>query len=187
MIDTMSGDAKTKNVNPKDAVKLELMRKRDRKKLRKMKSANFEIATQSKALWEECRRFVECCLLSLLFGLLCIMPLTRPVCLGLPGWAGTRKVKPIWILLKQETVSGIGISWAVCKSAPRSRQITIPAPHHSVFTGQVSFLPPNQQRQSTEGSYCRTLTGNPMQEVQPTGQCGHMKWLNQTGKHEKMP
>ena len=31
---------------------------------------------------------------------------------GLPGWAGTRKVKPIWILLKQETVSGSGISWA---------------------------------------------------------------------------
>ena len=52
---------------------------------------------------------------------------------GLPGWAGTRKKKPIWILLKQETVSGSGISWAVCKSAPRSRQITKPAPHHSVF------------------------------------------------------
>ena len=32
---------------------------------------------------------------------------------GLPGWAGTRKVKPIWILLKQETVSGSGISWAI--------------------------------------------------------------------------
>jgi len=29
---------------------------------------------------------------------------------------------------KQETVSGSGISWAVCKSAPRSRQITMPAP-----------------------------------------------------------
>jgi len=28
---------------------------------------------------------------------------------GLPGWAGTRKVKSIWILLKQETVSGSGI------------------------------------------------------------------------------
>jgi len=27
---------------------------------------------------------------------------------GLPGWAGTRKVKPIWISLKQETVSGSG-------------------------------------------------------------------------------
>ena len=58
--------------------------------------------------------------------------LTAP-CPGLPGWAGTRKVKPIWILLKQETVSGNGISWAICKSALRSRQITMPAPHHSVF------------------------------------------------------
>ena len=43
------------------------------------------------------------------------------------------KGKPIWILLKQETVSGSGISWVICKSAPRSRQITMPAPHHSVF------------------------------------------------------
>ena len=34
------------------------------------------------------------------------------LCPGLPGWAGTRKVKPISILLKQETVSGSGISWA---------------------------------------------------------------------------
>ena len=25
-------------------------------------------------------------------------------------------------------------------------------PHHSVFTGQMPFLPPNQQRQSTEGT-----------------------------------
>ena len=73
------------------------------------------------------------------------------LCPGLPRWAGTRKVKPIWILLKQETVSGCGISWAVCKSAPRSRQITTPTPHHSVFTGRMPFLPPNQQRQSTEG------------------------------------
>ena len=52
---------------------------------------------------------------------------------GLPWWAGTRKEKPIWILLKQETVSGSGISWAICRSAPSSRQITTPAPHHSVF------------------------------------------------------
>ena len=68
---------------------------------------------------------------------------------GLPRC--TRKVKPIWILLKQETVSGSDISWAICKSAPHSRQITTPAPHHSVFTGRMPFLPPNQQRQSTEG------------------------------------
>ena len=32
-----------------------------------------------------------------------------------------QKGKPIWILLKQETVSGSGISWAICKSAPCSR------------------------------------------------------------------
>ena len=70
---------------------------------------------------------------------------------GLPRWAGTRKVKPIWILLKQETVSASGISWTICKSAPHSRQITMPAPHHSVFTGRIPFMPPNQQRQSTEG------------------------------------
>jgi len=44
-----------------------------------------------------------------------------------------QKGKPIWILLKQQTVSSSGISWAICKSAPRSRQITMPAPHHSVF------------------------------------------------------
>ena len=53
---------------------------------------------------------------------------------GLPRSAGTRKVKPVWILLKQETVSGI--SWAICKSAHHSRQITTPAPHHSVFTAR---------------------------------------------------
>ena len=44
-----------------------------------------------------------------------------------------QKGKPIRILVKQETVSGSGISWAIYKSAPRSRQITTPAPHHSVF------------------------------------------------------
>jgi len=27
----------------------------------------------------------------------------------------------------------------------------MPAPHHSVFTGRMPFLPLNQQRQSTEG------------------------------------
>ena len=44
--------------------------------------------------------------------------------LGPPGSAGTRKVKPVWILLKQETASGSGISWAVCMSAHRCRPVT---------------------------------------------------------------
>ena len=48
-------------------------------------------------------------------------------------------------------LSGGGISWAIlCKSTPPSRQITMPAPHLSVFTGRMPFLPPNQRRQSTE-------------------------------------
>ena len=58
--------------------------------------------------------------------------LTAP-CPGIPRWASTRKVKPIWVLLKQETVSGSGIRWAICNSASRSRQITMPEPHRSVF------------------------------------------------------
>jgi len=37
--------------------------------------------------------------------------------------------------------------------ASRSRQITTPVPHHSSFlSGRMPFLPPNQQRQSTEGN-----------------------------------
>jgi len=44
--------------------------------------------------------------------------------------------------------SGSSISWTMCKSfAPRSRQITMPAPHHSIFTSRMLFLTPNQQCQ----------------------------------------
>ena len=47
------------------------------------------------------------------------------------------------ISLKQETVSDS--TWAICKSAPRCRQITMPAPHHSVFlqAGCPSCCPTN--------------------------------------------
>jgi len=31
-----------------------------------------------------------------------------------------------------------------------SREITTPAPHHSIFKGRMLFLTPNQQCQSTE-------------------------------------
>jgi len=75
---------------------------------------------------------------------------------GLPVWAGTRKVKPIWILLKQETVSGSDISWAICKSAPRSKQITIPAPHHSVFY-RPDALPAAQPTASKHWRQCSSL------------------------------
>jgi len=45
-------------------------------------------------------------------------------------------------------VSGSGISWAISKSAHRSREITTPAPTTQFFTGRMPFLSPNQQRQS---------------------------------------
>ena len=46
--------------------------------------------------------------------------------------------------MKQETVSGGGISWA------SSRQITTPAPHYSFLQAGCPSCP-NQQRRSTEG------------------------------------
>ena len=36
--------------------------------------------------------------------------------------------------------------------------ITTPAPHHSVFTGRMPFLPPNQQCQSSEGIVYHNIT-----------------------------
>jgi len=42
--------------------------------------------------------------------------------------------------------------------APRSRQVTMPAPHHSIFTGRMFFLTPNQQCQCTDGSEASNIT-----------------------------
>ena len=78
------------------------------------------------------------------------------ICPGLPRWAGNRKVKQIWILLQQETVSGTGISWAICKSASRSRQTTMPAPNHSVFY-RPDALPATQP---TASKHWRQFTTN---------------------------
>ena len=83
---------------------------------------------------------------------------------GLPRWAGTRKVKPIWILLKQETVSGSGISWDICKSAPSSRQITTPAPQHSVFY-RLDALP---AAQPTASQHWRQNTAMAMKAITQT-------------------
>ena len=70
---------------------------------------------------------------------------------GQPGQAGTRKVKPIWIQMRQE------IQWhqldnmqTICTSP---RQITTPTPNHTIFTGRMLFLASNQRLQSTEDIY----------------------------------
>ena len=59
------------------------------------------------------------------------------LCPRLPRWAGTRKVRLIWILLKQETVSGSGISWAtmqVCTSLQTDNHASTP-PFSSLQAG----------------------------------------------------
>jgi len=49
------------------------------------------------------------------------------------NYLGESIPEPIWVLLKQETVSGSGINWAIYISATRTRQITMPVAHHSDF------------------------------------------------------
>ena len=100
--------------------------------------------------------------------------------LGLPKWTGTRKVKPIWILLKQETVSGSSISWAICKSAPHSRQITTPAPHRLSFlqAGCPSCRPTNNVKALKDGNiYCVWKQCHAVKTVQQ--QCNSMQTVPQ--------
>jgi len=51
----------------------------------------------------------------------------------LSGTTRVRRYQKDKTNLEFNEARGSGISWAVCKSAPCSRQITTPAPHHSVF------------------------------------------------------
>ena len=74
---------------------------------------------------------------------------------GLPRWACARKVKPIWILLKQET------EWQWLQLGHMQVCTLLQTDNHAsnppliFFTSQMPFLPPNQQCQSTEGiTYC---------------------------------
>ena len=79
------------------------------------------------------------------------------LCPGLPGWAGTRRYNQSRFTAVRDS------QWQwhqlghmqICTSP---RQITTPASHHSVFTGWMPFLPPNQQHQDTEGKWLRTHT-----------------------------
>jgi len=68
-----------------------------------------------------------------------------------------KEVKPIWILLKQETNEW---QWhqlghmKVCTSLQTDNHASTPPATAQFFTGRIPFLPPNQQRQSTEGNSC---------------------------------
>ena len=67
------------------------------------------------------------------------------LCPGLPGWAGTRKVKTNLDFTGARDSEWQWHQLGMCKSAPRSRQITTQAPHHSVFlqAGCPSCRPTN--------------------------------------------
>jgi len=56
----------------------------------------------------------------------------------------TSVVRYLLIFVDNISKDGSDISWTICKqSAPCSRQITTPTPHHSIFTGRMLFLMPN--------------------------------------------
>ena len=78
------------------------------------------------------------------------------LCVRLPGWAGTyRKVKPVWIYRsKRQWVAVVlaGLYANQHSTKPQTDNHASRLPTTQFFTGWVSFLPPNQQRHSTEGS-----------------------------------
>ena len=74
---------------------------------------------------------------------------------GITRVSWCQKGKTSLDLLEQETLSGSGTSsWAICKSAPRPKQITMPAPHHSLFTGRChSYHPTNSEAELLQPFY----------------------------------
>jgi len=68
-----------------------------------------------------------------------------------------------------------GISWTICKqSAPRSRQITTPTPHHSMFTGQMLFLMPTNSVKALTHGLCSNMLENNQQVATVTAARSHM-------------
>jgi len=61
-------------------------------------------------------------------------------------------------LLEQEIVSGSGICLAICKSASRPRQITMPSSHHSVLYRPDAL--PAAQPTASKHSYNKKKTVN---------------------------
>jgi len=66
---------------------------------------------------------------------------------------------------------GLAYGWAVCKSAPRSRQITTPAPHHSVFY-RPDTLPATQP---TASKHWRQVILNPVNKKSLLGHTAQHK------------
>ena len=75
------------------------------------------------------------------------------------------------ILIKQRMMGGSGISWTICKSfAPRSRQITTPALHHSIFFGsdqRCTSCSPTNSVKALKAIYA-TMTDQTISIASPT-------------------
>jgi len=83
--------------------------------------------------------------------------------------------------VKQETVSGSGISWAICKSAPCSRQTTTPAPYHSVFYRPDALPAAQPTCQSTEGSVNTKMQQYQKDKREKEIKIGYWKVISATG------
>jgi len=63
-------------------------------------------------------------------------PVYWPLFPGQPEYAGTRKVEPVWILMKQEMIDRVALaspgSYVSHLHLAADRKAT-PAPHHSIF------------------------------------------------------
>ena len=118
--------------------------------LRTSRAAELYVCRVAVIFWYRC--FASSATVTLSSTFLCTHTHTRLTALfpGLPRLAGSRKVKPIWILLKQETVSGSGISWAYASLHLTPDRQRHQQPTSQFFTGRMPFVLPNQQRQSTE-------------------------------------
>ena len=81
----------------------------------------------------------------------------------------------------------LSIRWAICKSAPRSRQVTMPVPHHSVFY-RPDALPATQPTASKHWRHVRNKflilavanSGSGMWGIVSNGLC--IKWKMDTGQ-----
>ena len=63
------------------------------------------------------------------------------------SWYQTGKTSLDLNMARHDGVWGCSdIIWAICKqSAPSSRHITTPTPHHSIFTSRMLFMTPTQK------------------------------------------
>ena len=91
---------------------------------------------------------------------------------------------------------GSRIIWTICKqSVPRSRQITTPTPHHSIFTGRMLFLTTGQRHQGTEGVPRNTKCGlllqlyvvNDLLSVSMCPSAGYNMSCSKTAEPTEMP